>query len=110
MRWIQAASITFEADPAALAILQGALAERGRRTINFRGSERERIGGRAAALAVPAEGTVQAYSFAVQSNADLVAAGEALAQAGVKAWMTVATPQGPQPMELGEYLRQRGLV
>ncbi len=109
MRWIQPASVSFESDSATVELLQRTLAERGRRPVTFRGNERERVGGHASTGST-AHGLVQSYSFAVQSDADLIVAGQALAQAGVKAWMTIATPQGPQPMELGEYLRQRGLA
>jgi len=109
MPWIQPAPIYFEADPATASLLQTALTQRGRRLLNFRGHEERRVRGNPAPPP-PEPGPVQTYTVAVQSDADLIAAGQALAAAGVKAWLTVASPQGPQAMELGEYLRQRGLV
>ena len=110
MSWVQPATLTFEADTATVISLQSALVQRGRRPLKFRGNEKERVARGTPAPAPAQPGPVQTFTVAVQSDADLLAAHQALESAGVKGWMTVHTPQGPQPMELGEYLRQRGLA
>lgn len=49
------------------------------------------------------------HSLTLQGDGDLVAAGRVLRQAGVKAWVTVASSLGPVNVDLVQYLRSRGL-
>jgi hypothetical protein len=106
---MQSALIYFEADTVTAASLQSGLAQSGGPQVRFRGSEKDPIN-RSRAPMRAASGPLETFTVAVQSDRDLVAAGEALARANLKAWVTVMTAQGPQPMELAEYLRQRGLA
>lgn len=109
MSWMQSAMIYFEADTLTAASLQSSLAQSGGPQIRFRGNEKEAIN-RPLAPTRAASAALETFTVAVQNDRDLVAAGEALARANVKAWVTVMSAQGPQPMELAEYLRQRGLA
>lgn len=74
--------------------------------IAWRGNEKERIG--SVRVRAPAAGSpVGSYVAVFLREADLSAASEALSGWSVKAWLTVPTPQGPVPVELGEYLYGR---
>lgn len=58
----------------------------------------------------PVASTLVLHSLTLLGDGDLAAAGRALDQANVKAWITVASPSGPVSVDLVQFLRLRGLA
>jgi hypothetical protein len=107
------AEIRFEADAATVEEVKSVLAARGVKKLNFRTGELLRLSQVRPSVRTPfpePDPEPRLYTLSIQSDQNLVETGRALAQAGVKAWINVASPQGPKAMELTEYLRQRGLL
>lgn len=79
----------------------------GGRTKSSRGNEEHPIGYPSKKAGAPGA-TPEAFVAALIHERDLAHAADALSRSAVKAWVTVATAQGPQAMELAEYLRRLG--